>query len=97
MNDLRAGGCRRFKDFSASLQKKAEQPPQNTGLGLRSCDKPMTDERLAEIEVYLETHGWDSEDWQNMMPELLAEIRRLRRENHLLTLSRGDLSVVGQD
>lgn len=31
------------------------------------------------------------------IPDLIAEVRRLRRENHLLNLSRGVPSAVGLD
>lgn len=71
----------------------------------------MTEERLAEIEARHQKEGcaisalagfgqWYGEcpgaDW---CPEvaLLAEVRCLKREVHLLSLSRGTPSVVGRD
>lgn len=95
------------------------------GRGLCSCDKGMSDERLAEIEKLMGSAvpndglGWQSDGihygmlhrseeqrWATLrvletmftdVPSLLAEVRRLRRENQLLMLSRGDMGAVGQD
>lgn len=42
---------------------------------------------LAEIDILAE----------EFIPDLIAAIRRLKRENHLLSLSRGIPSAVGRD
>lgn len=62
--------------------------------------RTVTDERLAEYEAT--ARRWIEEGIgpiiaRRVMTELLAEVRRLRRENRLLHLSRGTLSAVGGD
>lgn len=59
----------------------------------------MTDERLAEIEGYARVVCAVKPSMlaEDMVPELIAEVRRLKREVHLLNLSRGVPSVVGSD
>lgn len=84
------------------------QETRTRALGLGDAkEAPMSEQRLSEIEVRedvgcdghvkasgdllycpcLEAHGCDTR-------ELLAEVRRLKRENHLLNLSRGVPSVT---
>lgn len=57
----------------------------------------MTDARLAEIEAYARAMctGKPSVLAEDMVPDLLAEVRRLKRENRLLSLSRGVPDTLG--
>lgn len=57
----------------------------------------MTDERLAEIENVLAHPGYECDTIAEAGTDLIAEVRRLRRENLLLNLSRGTPIVMGQD
>lgn len=63
---------------------------------IRMEDWRMTEERLAEIE---DSSGKVriGPDFDVTVSQLIAEVRRLQRENHLLSLSRGMPSIVGGD
>lgn len=66
-------------------------------------NEPMSDARLAEIEAQMAYpskcgYGKSAKCYHHAYAdELLAEIRRLRREVRLLELSRGTPSLVGLD
>lgn len=81
-----------------ALVRHAQQP-----------ESRMSDARLAEIQGSLamgcagheESDGFISSCvcFEDVAMELIAEVRRLRRENHLLHLSRGsaDEPLIGMD
>ena len=68
---------------------------------------PLTDHELAVLEAFVGAGFYHEVSWpvgEAMVPvgdllrRLASEVRRLRRENHLLTLSRGMPSTVqGRD
>lgn len=62
----------------------------------RMEDWRMTEERLADIEEY-SGKVRIGPDFDVSVSQLVAEVRRLRRENHLLSLSRCMPSIVGGD
>lgn len=76
----------------AELRRKHVVLGENRGIQVLSCDKrhdPLSDDVWDEILEY---------PVHSDIPILLREISRLRRENRLLTLSRGVTgTVVGLD
>ena len=61
-------------------------------------DQALSDGRLNQIEFYLEmVYPAVNERIQQAIRDVITEARRLRRENHLLHLSRGTPSAVGRD
>ncbi len=67
--------------------------------GLRMIDESMSDERLAEIENHAQAMRAVKKSYlaEDLVPELIAEVRRLRRALQLSEASRGVRCVVRQD
>lgn len=83
----------------AWAQKNADAGTQNTACRSQGCESSaesaMSDERLDQIEGVMSvvTDRWV----KSVVGDLIAEVRRLKREVALLNLSRGAPSIVGGD
>lgn len=97
-----SGPCPNLAHQRESSPMQAAESP---GIGRSDAKEvPMSDERLNEIEESVDrgyTRCGDNEYGgcihHEMADELIAEVRRLRRENGLLHLSRGSAPLVGMD
>ncbi len=73
-------------------ESAAEDAPVAPAIQPERTESQMSDERLDEIEQCM---CYEPSSCCDSHRDLVAEVRRLRRENHLLSLSRG-VPLVGQ-